>query len=111
MWDNSIEPLSNIKETNDRIIISVDLPFVNSKDQIEIYVYGDLIEIVANASKSIKWRRGISAGEAFETSQYEKRVRLPFTVTEDDIKATFKNGILLITVDKKNVKKRKINVY
>ncbi|MGC8662106.1 MAG: Hsp20/alpha crystallin family protein [Nitrososphaeria archaeon] len=111
MWDNSIEPLSNIRETNDRIVISVDLPFVNSKDQIEIYVYGDLIEIVANASKSIKWRRGISAGEAFETSQYEKRVRLPFTVTEDDIKATFKNGILLITVDKKNVKKRKVNVY
>ena len=66
---------------------------------------------MANASKSIKWRRGISAGEAFETSQYEKRVRLPFTVTEDDIKATFKNGILLITVDKKNVKKRKVNVY
>ncbi|MGC8558750.1 MAG: Hsp20 family protein [Nitrososphaeria archaeon] len=36
---------------------------------------------------------------------------MPFAVSEDDIKATFKNGILLITVDKKNVKKRKINVY
>jgi len=111
LWNNRIEPLSDIRETNDRILISVDLPFINSKDQIEIYVNGDLIEIVANASRSIKWRKGISAGEAFETSQYEKRVRLPFAVSEDDIKATFKNGILLITVNKKNVKKRKINVY
>ncbi len=111
MWNNRIEPLSDIRETNDRIMISVDLPFVTSKDQIEIYFYGDLIEIVANTSKTIKWKVGISAGETFETSQYEKRVRLPFTISENDIKATFRNGILLITVNKKNIKKRKINVY
>ncbi len=111
MWDNKIEPLSDIRETNDRIVISVDLPFVTSKDQIQIYFYGDSIEIVANASKKIKWRNGISAGEAFETNQYEKRVKLPFTINENDVKATFKNGILFITIDKKNIKKRKINIY
>jgi len=110
MWENKIEPLSDIKETNDKIVISVDLPFVTSKDQIQIYFYGDSIEITANASKKIRWRNSISAGEAFETNQYEKRIKLPFAVNEEDVKANFKNGILVITIDKKNIKKKKINV-
>ncbi len=109
MIDN-IEPLSEIYETSGSYLITVDLPFVKSKDQIEIYVKENEIEIIANTSKKIYWSSYEGLGKKVEVTKYRKKFTLPFKIDPEKVKASFKNGILLIEIPKTSEKRTKINI-
>lgn len=107
---DAIEPLTDITETPNEYIITVDLPFIESKDQIEVYAHGNTLEIIAEMSRSIKYRRPYSYGEAREIRRFAKRIALPFEPDENDISASFKNGVLVIRVQKPKEKRSKIKI-
>lgn len=103
---NCIEPLSDIREDAKSLIITIDLPFVNSRDDISIYLYGDIIEVTAKTVKSINWKRLGGHRSAIEYHEYRKRIKLPMNFIEDSMVATFRNGVLKIVIDKGYKKKQ-----
>lgn len=96
-----MEPLTDIRETEDEIIMTVDLPFVTSKEDIELYVYEQAVEINAKTKRSIRWDRWGAHHKYMEFNHYRKVVELPVKVDPDNVKATFKAGILEIRIKKK----------
>lgn len=83
-----IKPLTDIIEGKNDVAITVEIPGVE-KDDIELIATEDALEIKVDSPKR----------------KYHKRVDLPCNVKTKSTKATYKNGILDIVLDKKEKKK------
>lgn len=96
-----IEPLADIIEDDDEIVITVDLPFVASKEDIEVYASEEGVEILARTKRGIRWSRWSTHYKYVEFNQFRKRIELPTKIDVRSVKATFTNGILVIRLKKK----------
>lgn len=82
------EPLTDIIEGDSDIAITIEIPGVE-KDNIDLNVTEETLEIKVNAPER----------------KYHKVLNLPNKVKTKSTKATYKNGILDIVLDKKDNKK------
>ena len=95
---------TDIRETGDRYIVDVDLPGFN-KDNIKLSLDNGYLEISANIEKEdnnddVKFlHRERFYGEC------SRRFYVGENISEEDINAEFKDGILKIEIPKKEVKK------
>ena len=87
---NEREPLVDIRTTNDRVIVVLEMPGVKKED-IKLNAFKDSIEVQSNDP----------------TRRYYKRIHLSEEVDIDSAKSTFNNGILEITFNKKEETKSK----
>jgi len=98
-YSTSSFPLMNIYDAKDDILVTVELPGMGS-DQVSITASDGFLTIKGKrpddspGTKYAVVRRERSVGE------FEKSVRIPNTVLQDRISATFKNGVLAITLPK-----------
>ena len=83
-----LEPLTDIIEGENDVAITVEIPGVE-KDDIDLVATEDTLEIKVDSPKR----------------KYHKRIDLPCNVKTKSTKATYKNGILDIVLDKKDKKK------
>lgn len=88
---DEIDPLTDIVEEEDKIKVIVDMPGVEKED-IKLYISEDGRTLTIDAKG--KERR------------YHKEVRLPAAVDPNKAKATYKNGVLSIELEKVEKKKR-----
>lgn len=97
---------TDIKETDDNYELEIDLPGF-TKDEIKISLEDGYVtvsaekdtEVEENDKKNKKYIRKERYSGACKRSFY-----VGTAVTKDEIKAEFKNGILVLTVPKKNEK-------
>ena len=85
---DEIEPLTDIIEGENEVAITVEIPGVERED-IDLVATEDTLEIKVDSPKR----------------KYHKRIDLPCNVKSKSTKATYKNGILDIVLDKKEKKK------
>lgn len=83
-----IEPLTDIIEGKNDVAITVEIPGVE-KDDIDLVATEDTLEIKVDAPKR----------------KYRKLIDLPCNVKTKSTKATYKNGILDIVLEKKEKKR------
>jgi HSP20 family protein len=83
-----IEPLTDIIEGQNEVAITVEIPGVERED-IDLHATEDTLEIKVDSPKR----------------KYHKTIDLPCNVKTKSTKATYKNGILDIVLDKKEKKK------
>ena len=109
-WDlkGYLEPLLDINEEGDRIVISVDLPCVRKED-IELYATKKSIEIKAKMRKKYKFERWGTTQRGATFRFFRKVLELPVVINPEKIKTEFNKGILRIEL-KKIKKKIKIEV-
>ncbi|RLE90267.1 MAG: Hsp20/alpha crystallin family protein [Thermoprotei archaeon] len=86
----AIEPFTDTIEEEDVIRIVADIPGVE-KEKIDIEATEDTVVISASN----------------EDRRYYKEVRLPAPVKPETAKATYRNGVLTITIEKKEKIKRR----
>ena len=107
--DRVTHPLmkTDIKETDDSYIIDVDLPGFDKKD-IQIDVENGYLNINAKSEES---NDDEEKGKYIRRERYYGECSRSFyigeDVHEDDIKATFKNGILSLDVPKVKEEEKK----
>ena len=102
MWDitrGSLEPLTYISETEDTIIVEVDLPMVKKGD-IHLRLIDEGLEIEASLYKCVKFERWGTIQKDCEFRSFYKRILLPNPVSTEGSKAIFKRGILKVTLKK-----------
>jgi HSP20 family protein len=85
---DEIEPLTDIIEGENDVAITVEIPGVEKED-INLVATEDTLEIKVDSPKR----------------KYHKRIDLPCNVKTKSTKATYKNGILDIVLDKRDKKK------
>jgi len=101
-WDPEelcLEPLTNVIETDQEIIITADLPYVTS-DNIDLHVSENMLHLEATLDQAVKYSQW-TLQRQIEFQKFRKHLKLPPNVESDKINASFKNGILEIRIPKK----------
>ncbi len=99
------EPLLDVSETKDNVVIKVEAPGMEAKD-IDISLSGDMLTI-----KGERKQEREEKGETFHCIEcsygaFFRSIRLPVSVKSEDIKASYEKGILKITLPKKEEAKK-----
>jgi len=93
-------PRLNISETDSKYFIEAELPGVKQND-VELKLDNNILIIKGNAEESNENKeRNYFMRERYHGS-FQRSLKLPNNINEDDINATFKDGILNIEITKK----------
>jgi HSP20 family protein len=101
-----MKPLADVKETDDEVVVAVDLPGMDKGD-VEISVAEDLLEIKAERKEEKEEK-----GEEFyrkerSFSRYERSLQLPAEVKAEEARASLQDGVLTVRLPKVEVTTRK----
>jgi len=98
------EPLIDIIDEGNKLRVVAELPGVKKED-LRVNVLPDALEISAKLSiKEEKKEEGYYFRER-SYSQFYRRIPLPAEVIPEKTQAKFENGILELTLEKKEIKK------
>lgn len=87
------------------ILIKAELPGVDKKD-INITIANNILTLEASMSKEEKEEKAEYYRQEICRGSYQRTFELPAAVKENEAKATFKNGILELTIPKVEKTKR-----
>ena len=105
-WPSEIEePAMNIKETDDNFEIELAAPGYSKKD-FEVTVENGCLNISAENSSSVEEDEKDYYRKDFSYTSFEKSLRLPENVKDEEVKATYKDGVLKFKLDKKEHAKK-----
>jgi HSP20 family protein len=101
-----IQPPVEVQETDDSIVVQLDLPGV-SKDQVDISLEDGVLSVTgsrtSSASQSIYNERTYG--------DFRRSISLPSAVNTNNIQASYENGVLVINMHKaEEAKARKIQI-
>ncbi len=100
-------PKVNIKENNETLVIEIADPGL-TKESFTIEQEKKILKVSSNVAPTTSSTEGTSAKyirKEFNYSSFKKSFRIPETVNMEEIEATYKNGILLVSLPKKEAKK------
>ena len=112
MWNlkrESLEPLTSVSETEDKVVIEIDLPLV-SKDDVHLRLVDEGLEVEASLSRYVRLERWGTVQRSCEFKYLYKIVPLPSPVVSDEAKATFKKGILRVELRKRKKSEHRIQL-
>ena len=103
-------PAVDVRETDSEYQVVADLPGV-SKDSLEVSVKDDVLSIMVNAEEVSEEK---SEGRILRRERFHGRIsrsRLGDAVDNENIQANYKDGVLSVTVPKKeSLQRRRIDV-
>ena len=103
LWDAaeaSLEPLIEIQDREEEIVVTVDLPCVEKKEDIRVHASEDSVDLRAKMGRSIRWDRWGSVQKGVSFQEFRKTFRLPSKVKPEATRASFKGGILRVVLPK-----------
>ncbi len=102
-------PRSDIYETEDQIVVVLDMPGVQ-KDNLDINLEKNVLTV--NGYSIAENPEGFSLARAeYEVGDYERSFRISNRIEQDKIEAEYTNGVLRLNLPKaEEAKKRKIAV-
>ena len=103
--DTNLVPHADIYEENDQLVMKTELPGI-SKEDVNITLQGDRLTIKAEKKEAVIEDAACYTRER-QYGQYLRSVTLPFPVKENEILATFENGILELRLSKAEESKAK----
>jgi HSP20 family protein len=94
-------PRLDVSETKDAMVVTADMPGVDPKE-IEIGLTGDLLTLKGEKAKEVEEGGKEERYHRVERSYgaFLRSVRLPMAVDGSKVTATFKNGVLVVTLPK-----------
>lgn len=99
-------PALDVAETDSAVIVKAELPGVEPKD-VEVSLSGDVL-LVKGEKKEEKEEKTKSFHRVERHyGSFERAVRLPSPVKPNEVEATFKNGVLTVTLPKAEEAKTK----
>ncbi len=97
---HAFTPRVNVRETDEEIVVSAELPGLEEKD-FDISLEDDVLTVKGEKrSEHEEKREGFQHLESVSGS-FERRLRLPCDVDADSVKATYKNGVVTVVLPKR----------
>jgi HSP20 family protein len=103
-------PAVDMHETKDDLVLNVELPGVSEKD-VTVSITGDVLSIKGERrwEDETKDRQYLHNERVY--GQFERLVQLPMAVQADKVKASYRDGVLAITLPKaEELKPRQIKI-
>jgi len=92
-------PAIDIKEEDDKLVVTTDLPGINKED-VQINLKEDMLEISAKTGKEKETEEEGYLRRERAYTQFYRAIRLPASVKEEGSTAKMENGVLKITLPK-----------
>lgn len=102
----AISPLADVRETDDALIVTLDLPGVDKKD-VDITISEDGLRVVAERKTETEVSEKDFHRRERTYKKFERQVGLPVGVKAEEAKARLEGGVLEITLPKEVVTSRK----
>jgi HSP20 family protein len=100
-------PRVNIRETDEEIVLTAELPGVEEKD-FEVVLEDDVLILKGEKrSETEAEEKGIHRVEIL-SGRFERRFALPFEADPEAVTAAYKNGVLAVTVPKPSEAKPRV---
>ena len=101
LWNTQLnEPALNIKETDEAFEVELAAPGFSKKD-FEVTIDEGCLNISAENSHSEEEKEDNYTRKEFSYNSFEKRLQLPDSIKEEDVKAKYKDGVLRFNLIKK----------
>lgn len=95
-------PLANIKETNKEFELDLSVPGMQ-RDDFEVEVEDGVLTISSEKEEETKDEDKNYRRREFSYSSFERTFTLPDNVDENNIHAKYNNGMLQVTIPKKEI--------
>jgi len=107
-WPLSFEgmPKMNIIDREKELLVKAELPGINKED-LEVSISNNQLFIKAKTIHEEKEEKGDYLRKEITSNEYYRSIHLPVNVDDGNIKSDFKNGILQLTLPKKEDSHRK----
>jgi HSP20 family protein len=99
LFDRMVSPAIDLIETADGFRVHADLPGIKLED-IDISIASNVLTLKGEKKKSAQESGTVYRKETWEGS-FQRTISLPTTVDPDQIKATFRDGVLEVHIPKK----------
>ncbi|CUQ65903.1 Hsp20/alpha crystallin family protein [Candidatus Nitrospira inopinata] len=99
-------PAIDVYEEKDTVVVKAELPGM-SKDDIEVTLTGDTLTLKGEKKEEHETREGDYYRRERSYGSFARTVELPCEVKQDEIKASFKDGVLDIRLPKTEEAKKK----
>lgn len=106
MEGNSFMPLADIKETEEAVIVTMDLPGVDKQD-IDISISDDELRVKAEKKEETEVSEKDYHKRERTYKRFERMVKLPVAVKTEEAKAKLESGVLEVTLPKEVVTSKK----
>ncbi len=101
-----VMPLADVRETDEEVIVTMDLPGVEKKD-VDITITDDELRVVAERKTETELSLKDYHKRERTYRKFERRVSLPAAVKMDEAKARLDGGVLEIKLPKEVVTAKK----
>ncbi|WP_003542149.1 Hsp20/alpha crystallin family protein [Desulfotomaculum nigrificans] len=100
-------PSIDVYETDNEVVAKCDIPGLEKKEDVNIYIDNNILTIsgAVNRVNEIK-EENMHRQERF-FGRFQRSVSLPARVSSEDVKATYKNGVLEIRMPKLQAETKK----
>jgi HSP20 family protein len=92
-------PKLDVAETNDAMVVKAEMPGVDPKD-IEVTFMGDLLTLKGERERAMEEKEERYHRMERTYGTFLRSVRLPMAVDGSKVTATYKNGMLVVTLPK-----------
>ncbi len=106
MEGNIFMPLADVKETEEAIVVTMDLPGVEKQD-VDISISDDELRVVAEKKAETEVSEKDYHKRERTYKRFERMVKLPVAVKVEEAKARLDNGVLEVSLPKEVVTARK----
>ncbi len=106
IWEREWAPSLDMSETKDNFVVKAEVPGIDAK-HIDISLTGDVLTIRGEKRQEKEEKEEDYHLVERSYGSFSRSVRLPAEVESNKIKASYKNGILAITLPKSEKAKAK----
>ena len=110
MWEREWAPSLDMSETKDHYVVKAEVPGIDAK-HIDISLTGDVLTIKGEKKQEKEEKEEDYHLVERSYGSFSRSVRIPAEVESNKIKASYKNGILAITLPKsEKVKAKEVKI-
>ncbi|MFD1363367.1 Hsp20/alpha crystallin family protein [Lentibacillus salinarum] len=97
----------DVNEYDSEVIVTAELPGYK-RDEIELEIIGQQLRIAAQADGSQEDKSGRNRSQSFQRT--ERTIALPFPIPKEETNASFHDGLLKVTIPKKNSERKYLEI-
>lgn len=110
VWEREWAPSLDVSETKDNFVVKAEVPGIDAKD-IDISLTGDVLTIKGEKKQEKEEKEEDYHLVERRYGAFSRSIRLPAEVESTKIKASYKNGILRVTLPKsEKVKAKEVRI-
>lgn len=98
---------TDVYESDREVIVTCDLPGIEKKEDITIDIENNVLMISGSVNKFTEYEDKRVYRKERQMEGFQRNITLPTAVSHKDVKATYKNGVLEVVIQKKADANRK----